>query len=138
MVDDPLSDDPPRDSALATRGQIHLLRTSNPMNPEIMAGYPSRLSTNRSNPYTEPGGYNRLAQGRPLPVFGSWLCTSTAVPSAPAPVDPYWPTTLVNRVNQFVYGDPLNRGKAPPCEAQAPLGRVIGQSGAYPQLQPLP
>ena len=136
LVDAPLNT--VRDKALATRGQLHVLRTSNPMNPEIMAGFPSRLSTNRSNPYTEPGGYNRLREGRPLPVFGSYLCTSTPVPTAPAPVDPYWPTTLVNRVNQFVYGDPNNRGKAPPCEAQEPLGRVVGQSGDYPRLQPLP
>jgi phospholipid/cholesterol/gamma-HCH transport system substrate-binding protein len=127
------------DKALATKsGQLHVLRTSNPMNPEIMAGYPTRLSTNRSNPYTEPGGYDRLAQGRPLPVFGSWLCTSNPVPSAPAAVEPFWPARLVDRVQQFVYGDPKNRGKAPPCEAQAPLGGIIGQSGAYPQLQPLP
>ena len=25
--------------------------------PEIMTGYPNRLGTNRSNPYTEPGAY---------------------------------------------------------------------------------
>jgi phospholipid/cholesterol/gamma-HCH transport system substrate-binding protein len=136
LVGDPLASI--RDKTLAPGGQIHILRVSNPTNPEMMAGYPSRLSTNRSNPYTEPGAYNRLAQGRPLPVFGSYLCTSTPVPNAPAAVDPYWPSTLVERVNQFVYGDPSNRGKAPPCEAQAPLGQVIGQSGAYPRLQPLP
>jgi phospholipid/cholesterol/gamma-HCH transport system substrate-binding protein len=137
FVDSPLNE--VRDKALATKNnQIHVLRTANPMNPEIMAGYPNRLSTNRSNPYTEPGGYDRLAQGRPLPVFGSWLCTSNPVPSAPAAVEPYWPAQLVERVQQFVYGDPSNRGKAPPCEAQAPLGGLVGQSGAYPRLQPLP
>ena len=115
-----------------------MLRTSNPINPETMAGFPNRLSTNRSNPYTEPGGYDRLGQGRPLPVFGSWLCTSNPVPPAPAAVEPFWPADLVERVQQFVYGDPNNRGKAPPCEAQTPLGGVLGQSGAYPHLQPLP
>jgi phospholipid/cholesterol/gamma-HCH transport system substrate-binding protein len=117
--------------------RVHLLRTLNPMNPEIMAGYPTRLSTNRSNPYTTPGAYDRLAEGRPLPVFGSYLCTANPVPSAPAPVDPFWPASLVARVNEFVYGEPLNRGRAPACEAQTPLGQLVGQSGTYPQLQPL-
>jgi virulence factor Mce-like protein len=125
--------------ALSTsNGNLHVLRVSNPMNPEVMAGFPTRLSTNRSNPYTEPGAYDRLGQGRPLPVFGSYLCTATPVPPAPAAVLPYWPQSLVDRVNEFVYGGTHNRGAAPPCEAQAPLGERIGQSGAYPRLQPLP
>jgi len=123
---------------LSKNGQLHVLRVTNPMNPEIMAGYPTRLSSNRSNPYTEPGGYDRLGQGRPLPVFGSYLCTANPVPAAPAAVEPFWPASLVDRVNEFVYGGLNNRGKAPPCEAQAPLGQQIGQTGAYPQLQPLP
>jgi phospholipid/cholesterol/gamma-HCH transport system substrate-binding protein len=126
-----------------SNGNIHVLRVSNPMNPEVMAGFPSRLSTNRSNPYTEPGAYDRLAQGRPLPVFGNYVCGATPVPDAPAAVDPYWPQTLVDRVNEFVYGGAHNKGAAPPCEAQAPLGTLkipslSGQTGAYPRLQPLP
>ena len=66
---------------------MHVLRVSNPMNPEIMAGFPSRLSTNRSNPYTTPGAYAKLAT-QPLPVFGSYLCTATPVPDAPAAGEP--------------------------------------------------
>jgi phospholipid/cholesterol/gamma-HCH transport system substrate-binding protein len=121
-----------------SNGNIHVLRVSNPMNPEVMAGFPTRLSTNRSNPYTEPGAYDRLAQGRPLPVFGSYVCTATPVPPAPAAVTPYWPQSLVDRVNEFIYGGTYNTGAAPPCEAQAPLGELLGQSGDYPRLQPLP
>ena len=56
-------------------GPIHYLRTQNPVNPEIMAAYPNRLSTNRSNPYIEPGGYNKLASLSHLQTFGSYLCT---------------------------------------------------------------
>jgi phospholipid/cholesterol/gamma-HCH transport system substrate-binding protein len=136
LVRQPLNKNVP--GPLSKNGQLHVLRVSNPMNPEIMAGFPTRLSTNRSNPYTEPGAYNRIGQGRPLPVFGSYLCGTTPVPAAPAAVDPYWPASLVDRVNEFVYGGTNNTGRAPPCEAQAPLGELIGQSGAYPQLQPLP
>ena len=39
---------------------IHYLRTTNPLNPENLAVYPKRISTNRSNPYVEPGGYAKL------------------------------------------------------------------------------
>jgi phospholipid/cholesterol/gamma-HCH transport system substrate-binding protein len=123
---------------LTESGNLHVLRTLNPMNPEIMAGFPTRLSTNRSNPYTVPGAYKLVNKGSQLPVFGSYLCGTTPVPDAPAPVDPYWPADLVARVNQFVYGDPDNRGAAPPCVAQAPLGQILGQTGDFPHLQPLP
>ncbi len=128
----------PGKGPLSKNGQLHVLRVSNPMNPEIMAGFPNRLTTNRSNPYTAPGAYDRLGQGQPLPVFGSYLCTANPVPDAPAAVEPFWPATLVTRVNQFVYGGTHSRNAAPPCQAQAPLGGVIGQTGAYPRLQPLP
>ena len=62
---------------------VHYLRVMNPLNPEIMTGYPNRLGTNRYNPYTEPGRYDRLAKGQPLPVFGSYLCTSNPTPTPP-------------------------------------------------------
>jgi phospholipid/cholesterol/gamma-HCH transport system substrate-binding protein len=121
-----------------TSKQVHYLRVMNPSNPEIMAAYPSRISTNRSNPYTEPGAYDRLKRNEPLPVFGTYLCTSNPVPSAPAAVDPFWDAALLSRVNQFVYGDPDNRGRAPACVGQAPPGRQLGLTSTYPRLQPLP
>jgi phospholipid/cholesterol/gamma-HCH transport system substrate-binding protein len=118
---------------------LHYLRTANPVNPEIMTGWPYRLSTNRSNPYTEPNAYNRLKQRRPLPVFGGYLCTANEVAGPPEPVDPYMPADLVAQINTFVYGSPNNVGRAPRCEAQNPLGRLAGQTGrVFPQLQPLP
>jgi ABC-type transporter Mla subunit MlaD len=129
---------------LTESGNLHVLRTLNPMNPEIMAGFPTRLVTNRSNPYTAPGAYNLIKPGSQLPVFGSYLCGTTPVPDAPPPVDPYWPADLVARVNEFVYGDPDNRGAAPPCVAQGSLGQLLNQRGVanaggeYPRLQPLP
>jgi phospholipid/cholesterol/gamma-HCH transport system substrate-binding protein len=117
---------------------LHVLRTSNPTNPEIMAGYPNRLASNRSNPYTEPGAYDRLKRRQPLPVFGSYLCTSNPVPEPPAPEEPHMPPALVAQIDLFVFGGSTNRRKAPPCVPQAPLGRLVGQSGVYPHLQPLP
>jgi phospholipid/cholesterol/gamma-HCH transport system substrate-binding protein len=129
---------------LSDSGNLHVLRTLNPMNPEIMAGFPTRLATNRSNPYTAPGAYESIRKGSQLPVFGSYVCGTTPVPAAPAPVDPYWPADLVTRVNEFVYGDPDNRGAAPPCVAQPSLGETLRgagvstEGGTYPRLQPLP
>jgi phospholipid/cholesterol/gamma-HCH transport system substrate-binding protein len=120
-------------------GAVHYLRTQAPTNPEIMAGYPSRLSTNRSNPYIEPGGYDKLRTQGHLEVLSSHLCTSTPVPAEPEPRDPWLPENLITPISYFVYGSPLNRGAAPPCDPQAPLGRLAGQPGElYPQLQPLP
>ena len=48
-----------------------------------MTGYPYRLGTNRSNPYTEPGGYDKLRTEGHLEVYGSYLCTSRPTPAEP-------------------------------------------------------
>jgi ABC-type transporter Mla subunit MlaD len=124
---------------------IHYLRTANPLGPENLAAYPARLSTNRSNPYVRPGGYAKL----PLKVFGEYLCTTAPIPTLfdPSGVVPGLPTLppdvtdllpeeLRNGVNQFA----LNSGTvpAPPCDEQAPLGDVVGQSGKYPQVKAAP
>jgi phospholipid/cholesterol/gamma-HCH transport system substrate-binding protein len=118
---------------------LHYLRTQNPTNPEIMAGYPNRITTNRSNPYIEPGGYDKLRTEGHLEVFSSHLCTATPVPDEPEPRDPWLPANLIAPISYFTYGGTQNRGAAPPCDPQAPLGRLTGQPGStYPQLQPLP
>jgi phospholipid/cholesterol/gamma-HCH transport system substrate-binding protein len=122
----------------ASPGAVHYLRVMNPMNPEIMTGYANRLATNRYNPYTEPGAYDRLGQGQPLPVFGSYLCTANPTPTPPPP-NAYLSDRLASEIQKFVYGiGTENEGRAPPCVEQAPLGRVVGQSGRYPRLEPLP
>jgi phospholipid/cholesterol/gamma-HCH transport system substrate-binding protein len=121
------TDQPPGSSHL-----IHYLRTTNPVNPESLAAYPRRLPTNRSNPYVEPGGYGKLPGG--LAVFGKYLCQVGTLPR----LVPSFTGNLADVINQFVYGVPTNLGAAPPCKEQAPLGRVIGQSGSYPHLEQLP
>jgi phospholipid/cholesterol/gamma-HCH transport system substrate-binding protein len=122
------------DAGQANGEPVHYLRTNNPTNPEIMAGFSARLSTNRSNPYLEPGGYDKLRTERHLNVFGDYLCTSTPVPPPPAGLAP----DLFAAISYYTYGGSQNRGAAPPCDQQRPLGRLIGQSGRYPRLQPLP
>ena len=125
-------------TAFATRDPLHYLRVMNPMNPEIMTGYQNRLGTNRYNPYSEPGAYDRLANGQPLPVFGSYLCTSNPTPSPPPPNE-HLSERLASEIQKFVFGiGTENEGRAPPCVEQAPLGRLVGQPGRYPHVEPLP
>ena len=117
---------------------LHYLRTQNPVNPEIMAAYPNRLSTNRSNPYIEPGGYDNLASLSHLQTFGGYLCTSNPVPNPPAPT-PALPADVLAGLNYYAFGNPKNHNAAPPCDPQTPLGRQTnGGTGVYPLLQPLP
>lgn len=121
----------------AGTGSLHYLRTTNPTNPEMMTGYPYRIGSNRSNPYTRPGGYDDLRNKGRLDVFGTYLCTDNPVPGPPAPA-PQLPADLVDLIKRFVYGGPENAGARPPCVQQAPLGDLVGQSGSFPALQPLP
>jgi virulence factor Mce-like protein len=116
---------------------LHYLRTANPVNPEMMTGWPFRLGSNRSNPYTEPGGYDKLRTEGHLEVFGSYLCTSRPTPPTPEPNE-FLSQLVVSQIDLFIFGGDQNRGKAPPCDPQAPLGRVIGQAGMFPHLEPLP
>ena len=60
---------------------VHYLRTSNPLNPEMLAQYPKRLTTNRTNPYPFPGDGLSLKSG--LASFETRQCTGqTLTPDA--------------------------------------------------------
>jgi len=122
------------DPSAAAPRPLSYLRTTNPLNPEVLAGYDERISTNRSNPYTEPGGYSQLARG--LPLFGNYLCPPAGAPTPRlAATDPNLDATLRAQIQQFVFTP--TGPTAPPCREQAPLGRLVGQSGRYPQLRPI-
>jgi hypothetical protein len=130
-------------SCSAASVPVHYLRTSNPVNPEALAAYPTRPATNRSNPYVAPLGYKDLGSG--LKVFGNYLCTTNPVPTVVDTADPSTPgvgpiTTLIPQstfdlIDQFVYGGqaPANV-PAPPCREQAPLGNLLGQPGRFPHV----
>ncbi|MEX1142618.1 MAG: MlaD family protein [Thermoleophilaceae bacterium] len=116
---------------------IHYLRTTNPVNPEVLAAYPRRLPSNRSNPYTEPGAYSQLPRG--LPVFGRYLCETSAPSPLLAPVGPLLSPELRGLIEQFVFaGSDAGGYPSPPCREQAPLGRLVGQTGRFPNLRPIP
>ena len=120
-----------------TTTPIHYLRTSNPVNPENLAAWPYRLSTNRSNPYTEPLGYRKVGTGG-LEVFGEYLCTANAVLPITPLADVFLTEELRDQIQEFVYGG--QRGVvAPECRPQAPLGpRLTGTPGVYPHVEAAP
>ena len=112
---------------------IHYLRTANPINPENLAAYPTRISSNRSNPYVEPLGYKNF----PLHVFGKYTCTTHGIPTLtppaaiPPPLQGILPPGLLPLVQQFAFAGGV---PAPPCTEQPPLGRLLNQTGKYPHV----
>lgn len=126
--------------ASAYGGNLHYLRISNPINPELLTAYAKRPSSNRSNAYMAPGGYNQLLSG--LASFGSYLCTGNPLPTFDPSLSQTTTSvtgtvlTLAQLLAQYYY-TPTPGG--PPCKAQAPLGTVTtGQNQSFPHLQPLP
>jgi phospholipid/cholesterol/gamma-HCH transport system substrate-binding protein len=124
----------------AEGGSAHYVRVSNPINPELLTPYQQRPSSNRSNPYLEPGGYLKLLNG--LPVFGKYLCTTHPLPSFGASLSGITTSvagtvlTLAQLLSNYYY---TSTPGGPPCTAQPSLGALTtGQAQAFPQLQPLP
>ena len=66
-------------TSVSEGGPLHYLRTTNPLNPENLAVYNTRLPTNRPNPYTLPGTFNQLRTG--LPSFETRQCTGGNIPT---------------------------------------------------------
>jgi virulence factor Mce-like protein len=111
--------------------QLHYLRTTNPLNPENLATYPKRIASNRSNPYVAPLGYKTL----PIKVFGKYLCTTNPVPTIlPTAVGDLLPQSLKDLIDRFAYAGAGSNIPSPPCDEQAPLGNLVGQSGKYPHI----
>jgi len=119
------------DTPIGSDVPVHYLRTSNPVNPENLAAYPTRLATNRANPYLEPGGYAKLATG--LEVFGRYLCTSNPIARLAPDIGAFVPQETIDLVERIAF----NGGTvpAPPCKEQRPLGTTLyGQPGMYPHV----
>jgi phospholipid/cholesterol/gamma-HCH transport system substrate-binding protein len=123
---------------------VHYLRTSPPLGPDSIAGYPNRLRVNRSNPYIQPGGYLTLASG--LASFETRHCTGGAAASFPPrdttiadPAFAEWARYDVGSeelgefydlLRQFTFNDQTSSDAiaAPPCRKQAPFRSIGGTS----------
>jgi virulence factor Mce-like protein len=108
----------------------HQLRTEAPLGPEALAAYPRRLEYNRTNPYVEPLGYNKLPTN--LENFETRQCGSgrhATLQDADAPV---FPGDLYQRIKHFAYDD-LNDSLAlprPDCDEQDQLQSI----GVSPEM----
>ncbi|MEK6327360.1 MAG: MlaD family protein [Actinomycetota bacterium] len=141
-----------------TQTPVNILRTTSPLNPESLASFDQRLTTNRANPYFKPLGYSRLAQG--LESFANTPCgagiTATLPDRAtvagdpnfqlrtyPNPINPFFddPVGLYNRIKSYALGLPVNPGAAslsavpaPPCDRQSPFTSIGRSPESTPYL----
>jgi phospholipid/cholesterol/gamma-HCH transport system substrate-binding protein len=136
---------------------LHYLRTMNPLNLENLAVYPRRLGTNRTNAYTKPGNFNKLATGlpsfetrhcgRPVPGISNTAPSGPVTSPLPAPL-PSLPTdqltqelqalvpqALLDNLNKFVLSQATNpQTAAPPCYSQGPYTES-GETTQYPHIK---
>jgi phospholipid/cholesterol/gamma-HCH transport system substrate-binding protein len=125
---------------------VRYLRVMGPFNPESLATYPHRTTTNRTNAYAQPLTYKQLASG--LPVFDARGCTSgvTATLNPETPKNPVFNArTEENRpgktneelainffelIKRYAFAGQLDSTTvpAPGCTQQAPFNPV-GRSG---------
>jgi virulence factor Mce-like protein len=137
---------------------IKALRTTSPLNPESLASFDQRLTSNRANPYFEPLGYSRLAQG--LESFANTPCgsgiTATLPPRAQVAADPNFqlntyvvpfdpetsdPVGLYNRIKSYALGLPITPAAAslsgvpaPPCVRQGNFTSIGRSPESTPYL----
>ena len=121
------------------RGKVNVLRTMNPLSPEGLAAYPSRLKMNRPNPYPYPRSTLQLSQllgpaGGP-PLFQSVQCTNGLAPVLAPGSELVLGQELVDRINKYIFmGDPANV-PAPRCIQQGKF-TASGQTTQFPQIYP--
>jgi phospholipid/cholesterol/gamma-HCH transport system substrate-binding protein len=132
----------------ANSADVKVLRTTSPLNPESLASFDQRLTSNRANPYFKPLGYGRL--GRGLRAFANTPCSAginaTLPPGSQVANDPNFqlhtsamfpdPLDLYNRIKSYALGvNPADFPgavstadvPAPRCPKQGPF-ESIGRS----------
>ena len=115
----------------ATGEPLHYLRTSNPLNPEMLAQYPKRLTSNRTNAYPFPGDSATLKDG--LSSFETRQCTGTVLTPT---LGPAVTGALTDTLRQGILKYALNNGNvvAPPCKLQ-PRFDLGGTITRFPQVK---
>jgi virulence factor Mce-like protein len=112
----------------------HFLKTMVVMSPESLAVYPSRVGTNRANPYFQPNAFRSLLNGG-LQVFNTSNC-SNPVPSVSGPATEAAPQSLIEQILQFKLAnapETPNVVAAPACNQQGPL-TFNGHSSQFPHV----
>ncbi len=128
--------------------QVHYLRAIGPFNPESLATYPSRTTTNRTNAYPQPLASKALATG--LPSFDTRACTAgvTALLEAETYKNPVFAErtnlskrnaeenekaakTFFENLKRYAFAEQSDSSlvPAPSCYQQAPFN-PIGRPGA--------
>jgi phospholipid/cholesterol/gamma-HCH transport system substrate-binding protein len=131
----------PTENAAGER--LRYLRTVGPINPETLATYPNRLSTNRNSAYSPPGWAEDLLSG--LPSFDTRQC-SAGIGATLDPETPKQPAFLertkkgeakeaeefFNALKQYAFaGQPgTSAALAPGCTQQAPFNPIYGAGPA--------
>ena len=123
---------------VGVKGRVHYLRTTNPLNLENLAVYPRRISTNRPNPYQQPGAYADLANG--LKVYEDRHCNNAPLPvfaTGGSQVLSLLGPTLSSQLSKVLSAATATAisGAAPPCKKQAPF-TVQGKTSQFPQVGP--
>jgi phospholipid/cholesterol/gamma-HCH transport system substrate-binding protein len=113
----------------------HLLTTMSVLSPESLAIYPSRIGTDRGNPYQLPGALHSLAGG--LQVFSGASCADSAPSVNPkGPESEAISKAILEQLIAFrVANEPEtpNKVAAPPCVQQGPF-TFNGQSSQFPHV----
>jgi hypothetical protein len=120
-------------AALVGDRRVHYLRTTNPLHPQLLAAYPRRIGSNRSNPYPKPGVFAKLTG---VPVFETRNCDR-----ADPQIDLSDPQALADLGQQAIdtIGSLLEppvgqQVAAPTCEDQGPFD-FQGQRLKYPHVR---
>ena len=114
-----------------------IARTTNVLGPEVLAAYPRRLSSGRTNPYTAPQGYLNLAKAG-LKSFETQQCSGgiNATLNPATPNDPSFQaraegglaqgTDLFHRIQRYMLKERPNASSIPqtPCKQQGSFHSV--------------
>jgi len=112
----------------------HYLRTMLVFSPESLAVYPSRVGTDRSNAYPQPGAFKALGNGG-LDVFSNEACANSA-PAVTGPPNETVSQSLIELILQFKIANPpesANDVAAPACNQQGPF-TFNGATSQFPHV----
>ncbi len=113
--------------------QEHLLTSMQVLSPESLAIYPSRIGTDRGNPYQQTGAFRSLGSG--LPVFNASTCSNSA-PTVSGPANETISESIIEQIIQFKVANApkgSNQVLAPGCTQQGP-STFNGHASQFPHV----